>query len=79
MSARDHLSHIRRYTVPWADFAATPISPVVVDTDTDTITLAGLVCDDILPCPGRPSFDAGTGAPARDPVRSVCAAPGIVL
>eukprot|EP01051_Picozoa_sp_SAG22_P003941 SAG22_NODE_202_length_15324_cov_7.802627_3_plen_160_part_00 len=45
---------LKRYTVPWADFATTPISPVIVDTATGTITLAGLVFDDIITCPARP-------------------------
>jgi enamine deaminase RidA (YjgF/YER057c/UK114 family) len=58
---------LRRYTAPWIDFGRSPISTVTVDELTGTVTLSGLVCDDVVSCAGRPSSaEEAKGNPAAE-------------
>ena len=61
-------SSLRRYTAPWVDFGDSPISTVTVDTVTGVVTLAGLVCDDVVPCDGR----SARGSDARGSTAAEC-------
>ena len=49
---------LRHYTAPWIDFGRSPISTVIVDELSGTVTLSGVVCDDVVSCAGRPSAAA---------------------
>jgi enamine deaminase RidA (YjgF/YER057c/UK114 family) len=57
---------LRHYTAPWIDFGRSPISTVIVDELTGTVTLSGIVCDDVVACDGRPAAGEAKGDTAAE-------------